>query len=119
MKLLLDELYSGAIAKQLRGRDHDVVTVREAGWDGAEDEDLLEHATTVERAVMTNNVQDFQPLFSEWAQQGRDHFGMVFTDDRSMPRSRRTVGLFVKALDVFLGARPRVDALRNAQHWLP
>ncbi|MDX6699400.1 MAG: hypothetical protein QOE65_2797 [Solirubrobacteraceae bacterium] len=119
MKLLLDELYSGAIAEQLRRREHDVVTVHEAGWDGAEDEDLLEHATTDERAVMTNNVQDFQPLFGEWAQEGRDHFGMVFTDDRSMPRSRGTVGLYVKALDAFLAARPAVDALRNAQHWLP
>ena len=95
------------------------MTVRERGWSGLEDEPLLERATADRRAILTNNVRDSMPLFGSWAQQGRDHFGMVFTDDASMPRSRATIGLYVQALDTFLGARPGDDALLNAVCWLP
>jgi DNA-binding response OmpR family regulator len=56
------------------------------------------------------------PLVHQAAAQGEDHHGVVFTNDRSLPRSRQTVGTFVTLLDALLSTHPADDALLN-QVW--
>ena len=103
MKLLLDEHYSPEIARQLRTRDHDVVAVAErADVVGLSDDELLRRMAHEQRAIMTNNIKDFMPLAIRAAVAADDHYGLVLTSDRSMPRRGDTIGRFVDALDGFL-----------------
>lgn len=58
MKLLLDEMYPGSIAGQLRGRGHDAVSVHDRGEDslsleGATDPEILTAAQAAGRALVT------------------------------------------------------------------
>ena len=118
MKLLLDEQYSAEIAAQLRSEGYDVASVHELGLAGIADRPLLETAATEDRALVTNNVRDFAPLAVSWAAEGRDHYGLIFTSDRSLPRSRNTIGRFVDVLKRLLDAEPPTDALRNQVRWM-
>jgi hypothetical protein len=118
VKLLLDEHYADAIAVQLRAAGHDAVTVSELGIKGIDDEPLLAFAASEERALLTNNVRDFAFIAAAWAADGRDHHGLLFTSDQSLPRGRSAIGLHVAALRGLLDANRPVDALRNQIRWL-
>jgi len=117
LRLLLDEHYAGAIAYQLRAKGFDAVTVSGLGRKGTDDEPLLEYAVTDRRALLTNNVADFMPLHAEWMASGRSHFGLLFTDDASMPRHRSTIGRYVSVLTTFMAARPGERDTVDQIHW--
>ena len=119
MRLLLDEQYSAEIAAQLRLHGYDVASVRDLSLVGVSDTALLEAAAVEQRALVTNNVRDFAPLAVRWAAEGRDHYGLIFISDRSLPRLRNTVGLFVDVLRRLLDAEPANEALRHQVRWLP
>ena len=70
------------------------------------------------RAILTANVADFQQIAMRLAAEGREHGGMLFTSDRSMPRSRNTTGAFFRALDAYLTQHAAADALVNRIEWL-
>ena len=118
MRLLLDEHYSPEIAAGLRAGGRDVITVSECGMTGADDQSVLEYAAREGRALLTNNVRHFAPLAERWAAEGRDHSGLMFTSDSSMPRARATIGVYVEALSGLMDAHAGEDALRNAVRWL-
>jgi len=119
LRLLLDEQDSAEIAARLRSDGYDVASVHQLGLGGIADRPLLETAATEERALVTNNVRDFAPIAVSWAAEGRDHHGLIFTSDRSLPRSRNTIGLFVDVLRRLLDAEPAADALPNQVRWVP
>lgn len=119
MKLLLDEHYSIEIAVQLRAAGHDAVAVVEMGLAGIDDEALLTFAASEGRALLTNNARHFAPLAARWAAAGQDHFGLLFTSDASMPRSKGTIGVYVATLSALMEAKDAADALRNQVWWLP
>ena len=119
MKLLLDEHYSPAIARQLRTRGHDVVAVAErADLVSLSDDDLLRRMAQERRAIMTNNVKDFMPLANRAAQGDDDHYGLLFTSDKSMPRRSDAIGRVVNALEAFLQRHQSEDSYRNQVQWL-
>ena len=118
MRLALDHHYSTQIAVRLRDRGDDAVAAIERGWELEDDEPLLIICAEEQRALMTNNVADFTAIARRWAVQGRRHFGLVFTSDTSLPRSRRTIGRYVTALDRLLKANTRKDAFVDRVHWL-
>ena len=119
MKLLLDEHYSPEIARQLRTRGQDVVAVAErADLVGLSDDELLRRMAQERWAIMTNNVKDFMPLATRTAQGADDHYGLLFTSDRSMPRRSDAIGRVVDALDAFLQRRRGEDSYRNQVQWL-
>jgi hypothetical protein len=119
MRLCLDELYTPLIAAQLRELDHDAISVHDrSGLPGTSDRDLLELMVAERRAVLTANVADFMIVVSRLAVEGRDHHGLLLTSDAAMPRSRNTVGLYVRTIDRYLVAHPAEDALRNRVDWL-
>ncbi len=119
MRLCIDELFTDLIARQLRDRGHDVIHVHERpGLSGAPDDVLVEVMAGERRAILTANVADFQQIAMRLAAEGAEHAGMLFTSDRSMPRSRNTTGAFLRALDAYLGEHPADDALANRIDWL-
>lgn len=71
------------------------------------------------RAVVTDSVKDFQPIHERIVAVGEEHFGMLFSLEPTMPRSKATVSLWVSALNDFLEDHSAEDALRNRTHFLP
>lgn len=118
MKLALDHHYPLPIAAQLRAAAHDVVAAVEVGWEADEDEVLLEHCRVERRALLTNNVGDLATIARRWQAQDRSHAGLVFTSDRSMPRTRDHVGVYVERLGALLDAHPADDGFVDRTHWL-
>ena len=99
-RLLLDEMLSGTIARQLRDRGHDARSIVEsAGLAGCTDAEVLELATREERIVVTLNVADFVSLDRDWAAQGRMHYGIILVSSRRFPQNAWFIGVLVTSLD--------------------
>lgn len=119
MKLCLDEHYSPEIADALRGRGHDVCSVKERPeLTGLSDQELLARLVGEQRALLTENVADFMPLVQQAAAAGEVHYGLVFSSSRSLPRSRETIGLFVERLNELLQAHPGERDSVDRTFWL-
>lgn len=118
MKLALDHHYSRIIADQLRTEGHDVVAAIEQGWEQEDDEQLLALCASEHRALVTNNVSDFTAIARRWAVQGQSHTGLIFTSDVSLPRTKATIGTYVKLLHELLTRHPRKDGFTDRVHWL-
>jgi predicted nuclease of predicted toxin-antitoxin system len=118
VKLLLDEHYPNEIASELRAAGHDVATVSERHLNSTGDEQLLVIASTEDRAMLTNNARDFLPIVSRWATSGRDHCGLLLTDDKSMPRTKGNIGSFIRTLAALMRANPQARALENQVRWI-
>ena len=120
MKLLLDEMYSRRIAEQLRELGHDVVSAQErVDLTGSSDRSLFELMRTERRTILTNNVKDFALLVAEAAQAGSPHAGVLFSSDRSLPRRRDRIQVYVDLLDSLMRAHPDDEGLADAVRWLP
>jgi len=121
LKLLLDEMLDPRIAVQLRARGHRVRDVQEESvLRGESDRTLLRLAELSYEALVTDNVADFCRLHDEFMVHRNDHAGIILASPARFPRSKRTVGLWVDALDRLLvefGANGR-RSLRNECHWL-
>ena len=99
-RLLLDEMLSGQIARQLREAGHDVTAVVEdRELIGIADEDVLARATADGRCVVTANVRDFAALHAQWASAGRSHAGIVYVVTRVFPQDRSFLGAVVSSLE--------------------
>ncbi len=116
MRLLLDEMWSPAIAAALPERGHDVVAVTErSDLRGKPDDVIFSEAEVDGRAIVTENVVAYRPLASEALRAGRAAPTLIYTSNRAYPRaSRRTAGRLVMALDTLLTTR---DSLEG-EHWL-
>lgn len=118
MKLLLDEMLDASIADELRKRGRDVDAIQgNAELEGKRDADLLRRATDLDRVVVTDNVQDFARLHQRFLAAGTDHAGILLVSPKRLPRSKRTIGLWVEALDVYLRDN-RQTSMKNLCDWL-
>ena len=119
MRLLLDEMLSPAIARELRARGHDAEPV--AGHPDREalsDPEVLALARSEHRAVVTNNLRDFRPLHHEAITPGgAGHFGMIFIPG-SYRRTKADTGKIIAALDAILAHYPGENDLANGEAWL-
>ena len=95
-----------------------MIAALERGWEAEEDEPLLELCHREQRALLTNNVADFTAVARRWAEEGRQHFGLIFTSDASMPRGRDAISRFVRALTELLLSNPGDDSFKDRVHWL-
>lgn len=113
MRLLLDEHYNCAVAQELRRRGVDAVAIQRERPDleGQDDDVVLRIAAAERRVVVTNNVRDFAPLVEEFGLRGETHFGVIFTDDATFPRTHAGIGLIVRALAAFVQGTEDDDLL--------
>ncbi len=121
LKLLLDEMISPRIAREVRDMGFDVQAIKadRPALEAASDRDVLRGAAAEHRALVTNDVLDFGLLHGKMLAAGEDHYGIVFTRDAAMPRNGASMALWVKTLVGLLEANPADDALRNRIHHLP
>lgn len=119
MKLLLDEMLSAAIARELRSRGHDVQAVAgNPDRKALPDPEVLALARAEHRAVVTNNLRDFRPLHHEAITPGgAGHHGMIFIPG-SYRRTRADTGRIIAALEAILAQYPGEKDLANGEAWL-
>lgn len=119
MKLLLDEMLSPVIARELRERGHDVEPVAgNPGREAMSDTDVLALARAEHRVIVTNNLRDYRPLHNEAIVPGGDgHFGMIFMPG-TYRRTKADIGRIIAALEAILAHHPRENDLANGEAWL-
>lgn len=116
--LVLDEMFSPTIASALRDLGHDVVSVAErADLRSMTDDDLFAWPIADHRWLVTENVKDFRPIMLRALQAGRVTAGLLFTSNRTFPRSRKNPGPLIDALHAWLLAGPPAPPLTES--WLP
>jgi hypothetical protein len=119
LRLLLDEMLSPAIARELRSRGHDVEAIQEhPEWCSYEDPQVLDLAREEHRALVTDNLVDMRPLHYEAiAPGGVGDYGMIFIPG-GRPRTRGSAGKIVAALEQKLASHPGENDLADAEDWL-
>ena len=107
VRLLLDEMFSPAIAAELGKLGHDVIAVADRpDLRSKSDEEIFTWASTQKRWLLTENVKDFRPIMLRALQAGLPSCGLLFTSSRAFPRSRKNPGSLIRALGAWLTARP-------------
>lgn len=121
MRLLLDEMISPRVARELREAGHDVQAIKRDRPDlgGHSDREIVRRMSAERRAIVTNDIADFQAIHDRMLAAGEEHAGMIFTFDVTMPRRKATVVQWVKTLGDLLEEHGHEDALRNRVHHLP
>lgn len=120
MRLLLDEMISPRIARELREQGHDVQAIKRDRPDlsGRGDREIVQRMSAERRVIVTNDVADFQAIHLGMLSADEEHAGIVFTFDAVLPRRKSTIARWVQALAELLAGHPDEDALRNRTHHL-
>jgi hypothetical protein len=102
-RLLLDEMFSPAIAAALRDLGHDVIAVAErTDMRAMSDEDVFTWAASQGRWLLMENVKDFRPILLRALQADATVTGLLCTSNRSFPRSRKNSGPLIQAIHTWL-----------------
>ena len=82
-KAITDEMVSPRLADALRMRGYDVSSCHSEGRAnrGIADEDQLTFATLEGRAIYTFNGTDFRRIHRRWQSLGREHAGIIVSED--------------------------------------
>ena len=101
LKLLLDEHLSPDIAEGLRRKCKALTVHGLAEWEGGRflglgDEAILEEAVTQKLTLVTYDVRTIPPLLKTWTESAKDHGGVIFVDNRTIPSSE--IGGLIHAL---------------------
>ncbi len=108
VRLVLDEMFSPAIARELRELGHDVIAVADRpDLRSKSDEEIFAWASAEKRWLLTENVKDFRPIMLRALQTGPPGCGLLFTSRRAFPRSRKNPGPLIMALHAWLSGRRR------------
>jgi predicted nuclease of predicted toxin-antitoxin system len=98
LKLLLDEMYSPALADALRAVDVDASTVIELGLPGRPDPDVFAAAVARGQAMLTENVADFARISAEHLTAGHRHPGVLIALSSRFSRRPAGIGPLVSAI---------------------
>ena len=119
VRLLLDEMYSPAIAARLRDRGWAAASLHDRRERlGLADAEVLRLAAAEGRALVTENARDFVPLVRAALLAGDDAPGLVVTSPRTFPLSSRTIGALRDAMAELCRLHPTDDALSGQTAWL-
>lgn len=115
MRLLLDEMISPRIARELRDAGHDVQAIKRDRPDLASrsDRELIRQMAAERRVIVTNDIADFQAIHDRFLAAGDEHHGMIFTFDETMPRTKAAVPQWVSTLSELFCEYSDDDALCN------
>jgi hypothetical protein len=103
MSLLLDEMFSGIIAEQLRAKGHDVLAaVADPALVGLADDQILAHAVAARRALVTANIKDFIPLDARYRAASQTHAGLILVSAKTFPQDHTFTVAIISALSALL-----------------
>ncbi len=108
VSLYTDEDVSSDLAPALSRRGYRAQSAAEAGNLGVSDETQLFCATERGMAILTYNVQDFVTLARAWHSTGREHAGIVLSQQFSQRRFGVLLRQVLRFLDSFIA-----DEMRN------
>lgn len=94
--LLLDEMFSDDIAKQLRAKGRD--------------DQVLAYATTEGRALVTANIRDFVPLDGRYRAAGLSHAGLILVSTKTFPQNRGFSSAIASALRALLDSTAKIQS---------
>jgi hypothetical protein len=101
--LLLDEMFSGAIAEHLRAKGHDVLAVvADSALIALPDEQIFAHAASTGRALVTANIKDFVPLDARYRAASQTHAGLILVSAKTFPQDRSYSAAVTNALSALL-----------------
>ncbi len=108
--LYTDEDIDGELAAQIRANGYDAISTPEVDNLTLSDEKQVDFATSQQRAILTHNAKDFEPLFRKYARIKKEHYGIVISDQIEIGELLRRV----------LNMLDRVDAeqMKNTFHHL-
>ena len=108
--LLLDEMFSDGIAKQLRAEGYDVLSiVADPARVALPDEHVLAYATAEGRALVTANIKDFVPLDGRYRAAGQSHAGLILASTKTFPQSRNFTTAITTALATLLRGPAKIQ----------
>jgi len=108
--LYLDEHIQAALAQGLRVRGVNVLTPQEAGNRSLDDQGQLRFAVVQGRTLLSYNKRHFAKLHYDWMKAGREHAGIILSDQ--LP-----VGIVLRRLMKLYFSLTRED-LRNRLEYL-
>jgi hypothetical protein len=101
LRLLLDEQISTAVAGGLRKKNPKLWVRSLAEWEEgrylAEPDWMLLHDTAKDRlTLVTYDRATLPPILKSWGEEGRNHGGVIFVDQKTIPSS--DFGSLIRAL---------------------
>lgn len=124
MKAILDEMWAPTIAVELRKRRFDVIAVNEpahAGrYAGTPDGAVFARAQADGRAIVTDNIPDYEKARLDWEAHGATHHGVIYALNPPFNRHRgdTVIGQMVRALEHFLSSPEAAEEPFNRAHYL-
>ncbi len=104
-RLLLDEMFPGAIAEQLSAKGYDVqAVVANPELTGLPDDEILIGAAEAGRSLVTANTKDFAALDARYRASNRSHTGLILVSSKTFPQTRAFVSAVTNALITLLAA---------------
>jgi DNA helicase TIP49 (TBP-interacting protein) len=102
LRLLLDEHISLRVAVGIRLRDKKIVIRGMVEWEngsflGQEDSACLREALVQKLTLVTYDRRTIPPLLKNWAEEGRQHGGVIFVDEKTI--SQADIGGLIQSLD--------------------
>ena len=111
LPLLLDEMFSDDIAKQLRAKGYDVISVvADPALVGLPDDQVLAYATTDGRALITANIKDFVPLDGRYRAAGQSHAGLILVSTKTFPQDRGIPSAITTSLAMLLNGTVKIQS---------
>lgn len=101
--ILLDEMFSGIIAEQLRAKGHDAqAVVTDPAYISLPDDQVLTGAAAAGRALVTANIKDFVPLDAQYRAAGQTHAGLILVSTKTFAQDRTYTTAITSALAALL-----------------
>jgi predicted nuclease of predicted toxin-antitoxin system len=108
--LLLDVMFSDTIARQLRTKGYDVVSVvAHPALVALPDDQILAYAAAEGRTLVTANIKDFMPLDSRYRAAGQAHPGLVLVSTKTFPQNRGFTSMVTTALETLLSSPDKIQ----------
>src|SRR5262244_875318 len=111
LKFLLDEHISPEVAERLRRHSRLLILFSLVEWEsgkflGQQDSDCLQQAAAQGLTLVTYDRRTIPPLLKIWAEEEREHGGVIFVDEKTLSPS--DIGGLIRALS---------KLLRNSSAW--
>ena len=108
--LLLDEMFSDSIAQRLRDEGHDVLSVvADPALMGLPDDQILAHAASEGRALVTANIKDFIPLDGRYRAVGQPHAGLILVSTKTFLQNHGFATAITTALTALLSGTAKLQ----------